>query len=188
MKLLRVVLIGSLLAMGATAAGPATAGKAPKMKVLGTDPSSDGPPALDVTSLAVGRVGDDLEIRIGVAGMLPAIGGYPEIPGIEWIFDVGSKTFLAEAYVSSTGERFRFLLFEVFDDGYKQLDPLEGTYDSADGYISLKVPLEAIGARKGTKISGTGPPGTPDVDAHLHIGTVTLYPDTMATTKDFVVP
>jgi hypothetical protein len=52
----------------------------------------------------------------------------------------------------------------------------------------MLVPLKTIGAKKGTVISGTGSPGTEDVDAHIHYLAGTSYPDLMATTKDFVVP
>ena len=164
---------------------PASA--APKLTRLGTDPAGDGPPALDVTYLDVGGHSGTLEIRIGVEGMLPVLGGYPELPGIEWIFDVGGRTFLAEAAIVS-GEGTYFL-FELNKDGsFQQLDPPQGTYDSADGFISIHVPYKDIGARKGMKISGTGPKGTEDVDAHVHAGVTTHYPDYLATTKDFILP
>ena len=157
-----------VLPLAALTAALAPASAAPKLTRLGTDPAGDGPPALDVTYLDVGGHSGTLEIRIGVDGMLPVLGGYPELPGIEWIFDVGGRTFLAEAAIVS-GEGTYFL-FELNKDGtFQQLDSPEGTYDSADGFISIHVPYSDIGARKGMKISGTGPKGTEDVDAHVHL-------------------
>jgi hypothetical protein len=162
------------------------AGAGPKLKTLGTDPAGDGPPALDITYLQVGRTGSDLDIRIGISGMFPQTGGYPELPGIEWIFDVGSRTFIAEAVAGTSSPAF--YLFEMKGDAYEQLESPEGTYDHANGYASILVPLETIGARAGSRISGTGPKGTDDVDAHVHLGPQTHYADVMASTKDYVVP
>lgn len=175
-------LVAAACALGLLAAGPASG--ATKMKVLGEDVVGDAPPALDLTHLAVGRAGPDLEIHIGVDGMFPQIGGYPQVPGIQWAFVVRGRTFIAEAYVD--GRRPYFLLFEDLGDSYQQLDPIEGTYDAADGFIRMLVPLKAIGARKRTKIKGI--PGGADADAHLHIGPQTHYADTMETTKAFVIP
>jgi hypothetical protein len=177
-RLLAAALIAGCLAT------PAGAG--PKLKTLGTDPAGDAAPALDITYLQVGRTGDDLEIRIGISGMLPQTGGYPELPGIEWIFDVGSRTFIAEAVAGTSSPAF--YLFEMKDDSFTQLESPTGTYDHANGYASILVPLETIGASKGSRISGTGPKGTNDVDAHVHLGPQTYYADEMASTKDYVVP
>lgn len=157
------------------------------VKRLGEDATGDGVvPGLDLAYLDVGRTGTDLEIRIGINDMFPVIHGYPEVPAIEWIFDVKGRTFIAEA-VASTG-RGRFFLFEVKDDTYQQLEAPTGTYDSANGYIAILVPLETIGAtKKGTVISGTGEPGTEDVDVHWHYPGGTYYTDKLATERDFVV-
>ncbi|MGH2729868.1 MAG: hypothetical protein ACRDJI_04585 [Actinomycetota bacterium] len=182
MRPVRLLTAAALLA--GSLASPAGAG--PKLKTLGTDPAGDAPPALDITYLQVGRTGDDLVIRIGISGMLPQTGGYPTLPGIEWVFDVGSRTFIAEAVAGTS--RPAFYLFEMKDDAFEQLESPEGTYDSADGYASILVPLETIGATSGTKISGTGPKGTDDVDAHVHLGPQTYYADAMASSKDYVVP
>lgn len=179
------MLCSMLLALVASALPLAAAGAETKMTVLGEDPSGDGPPALDVTYLAVGKAGKDLAIHIGVDGMLPGIGGYPQLPGIQWAFDVKDRTFVAEAFVNNRNPRF--LLFELKDGTFNQLGDIEGTYDFADGYIGMLVPLKDIGAKKGTKISGMGPKGTDDVDAHVHIGPVTHVADALATEKDYVV-
>lgn len=168
----------------AALAAPAAGG--PKLKTLGTDAEGDGPPALDITYLEVRSTKEKLEIRIGVAGMLPMIGGYPELPGIEWIFDVKKRTFIAEGVARRSGPEF--FLFEDKGDSFEQLASPEGTYDPDDGYISILVPLDVIGAASGTKISGVGKKGTEDVDAHVHLGPETHYPDRMATTKDYVIP
>jgi hypothetical protein len=181
MRPLRVLAL-SLVAL--VFAAPATAG--PKLTTLGTDPAGDGWPALDVTYLKVGRAGANLDIRIGVANMIPPGGGYPSLPGIEWIFDVNGDTYIAEG-VATTGDG-DFYLFKEKGDSYEQLDAPTGTYDWEDGFIKILVPLEDIGARSGTVISGVGKKGTPDVDAHVHAFATTLYPDEMATTKDYVVP
>jgi hypothetical protein len=161
-------------------------GAAVKMTRLGEDPAGDGTPTLDVTYLDVGRAGDALEIRIGMATILPVVRAIPpEAPGVEWIFDVKGRTFVAEGVPGTTPT---FYLFELMDDGSAtQLETPQGTYDAEDGYVMLMIPLKTIGAKKGTVISGTGPKGTEDVDAHIHFGVADEYPDRMATTKDFVV-
>ncbi|MEA2434093.1 MAG: hypothetical protein QOG54_1550 [Actinomycetota bacterium] len=150
---------------------------------LGNDPSGDGPPALDVTYLQVARAGKSLEVAIGVSGMFPQVGGYPEAPGIEWSFTSKGRTFVAEAVASLNGPTF--YLFEEKGGAYEQLESPTGTYDHADGYIMIAIPLKTIGAKRGTVISGTG---ENDVDAHVHVGPQTYYADQMTTTKDYVIP
>ncbi|HEV2754297.1 MAG TPA: hypothetical protein VG318_00780 [Actinomycetota bacterium] len=175
----------ALCGLLAASAAPATAAKS-GLKTLGTDPSGDGIPGLDVTYLKVGRNADALEIRIGLE-MLPQLGGYPDLPGIEWIFDVNGKTFLAEAVKTADGSDY--YLFELSDDGsFRQLTSPTGTYEAADGYASILVPLKDIGAKKGTVVKGADGQEHGDVDAHVHVGTVTHYPDGMETDKTFVVP
>lgn len=181
MRLLQLTLCAALVCLLAT---PASAGGG--LTRLGEDPAGDAPPALDVTYLEVGRLGANLEIRIGVANMLPPGGGYPLLPGIEWTFDVKGTTFIAEG-VATTGEP-DFYLFVKRGDSYEQLDSPHGTYNWQDGFISIHVPLKDIGARSGTLISGVGKKGTEDVDSHIHFGVTDYYADRMATTKDYVVP
>ncbi|MDQ3956959.1 MAG: hypothetical protein M3273_01420 [Actinomycetota bacterium] len=165
-------------------AGPAGAAKG-GLKTLGTDPAGDGPPGLDVTYLQVGRNAANLEIRIGLQ-MAPQIAGYPDLPGIEWVFDVNGHTYVAEAVKTTSGADF--YLFEIVDGGARQLESPTGTYVGADGYTSILVPLKNIGARSGTVIAGTRGLENGDVDAHVHVGTITHYPDGMETTKGYVVP
>ncbi|MEA2451316.1 MAG: hypothetical protein QOG04_26 [Actinomycetota bacterium] len=180
---MRKVLVAALAAaLAMTLAGPS--GAAGKMTRLGTDPENDGPPTLDITYLDVGRTGDALEIRIGVAHILPEIRGIPEAPGIEWVFDVGTRTFVAEAV---PGQVPTFYLFELKGDSATQMDSPTGTYDHQDGFIRMLIPLADIGAKRGSLISGTGDRGTEDVDAHVHYGAGEVFPDKMATTRDFVV-
>lgn len=175
----------ALCAAVALSVTPASAAKS-GLKTLGTDPAGDGVPGLDVTYLKVGRVGSDLEIRIGLQ-MLPQLAGYPDLPGIEWVFDANGRTFVAEAVKTAGGSAY--YLFELAEDGsFRQLDSPTGTYEGADGYASVIVPLEDIGATKGTKIKGTDGLEHGDVDAHVHVGTVTHYPDGMETDKTFIVP
>ncbi len=168
-------------------------GAAGKVVRLGTDPAGDGPPALDVTFLDVTTAGKDLEIRIGVDKMVPVTGGYPEGPGLEWIFTVGKRTFIAEAVASRTP---RFFFFELKKDTFEQLQGITGTYNPADGFIRMLVPLELIGAKRGTRIGGYRKPleeisktnGT-DVDSHLHSAPGrTEYLDDMETTKTYRIP
>ncbi len=118
-------------------------GAAGKVVRLGTDPAGDGPPALDVTFLDVTTAKDALEIRVGVANMVPVFGGYPEGPGIEWIFTVGKRSFIAEAVAARTP---KFFFFELKGDSYEQLQGMTGTYDPADGFIRMLVPFYLIGA------------------------------------------
>jgi hypothetical protein len=166
-------------------AAPATAG--PKLSKLGSDPAGDAPPALDITYLEVGKAGANLDIRIGVANMIPPGGGYPALPGIEWTFEVGGKTFIAEGVATPDGSG-DYYLFEKKGDSYAQLDAPTGTYNWADGFIKILVPLKDVGAKSGSVISGVGKKGTEDVDAHVHLGATDYYADAMATTKDYVVP
>ena len=191
----------ALCAAVALSALPAHAGKG-GLKTLGTDPAGDGQPGLDVTYLQVGRNGADLEVRIGLQ-MLPQLAGFPDLPGIEWVFDAtpraprckslcpdvmpATRTFVAEAVKTAQGADF--YLFELKDDGsFEQLGQPEGTYEGSDGYASILVPLEMIGAGKGTVVKGTDGLEHGDVDAHVHIGTLTHYPDGMETDKAYVVP
>lgn len=162
-----------------------SAGADAKLKRLGEDPALDAIPALDLTYLDAGRDGSDLVMRIGVANMLPGIGGYPELPGVEWQFKVGKRVFLAEG-VASTEPLFFF--FELVDGTYQQIDGLTGTYDFADGYIEMRAALKTIGARRGSVISGVPTDGGGDVDSHVHLGATTYYSDAITTTKKFVVP
>ncbi len=180
----------AVLAVAALVAAPASAD--PAMKELGTDPANDAPPALDLTYLQVGRndvlLADGktlkaLEIRLGVFGMLPVVGGYDSLPGIQWAFDVKGRTFVAEAYVSAGQPQF--VLFELTGDTFQDLGELAGTYDWNDGYISMFVPLKTIKAKRGTVISGHGEEN--DADAHVH-GAGTYYADYLTTTEDYIVP
>ncbi len=191
----RSVLLLSALVVSMTLLPVLPAGAQARLQRLGEDPAGDGPPALDVLYLDVRKGGlltedgvfQGLEIQIGVSGMLPQIGGYPELPGIEWVFDVGKRTFVAEA-VATRGEPL-FFLFELKDGQVQQLDSPAGTYDAADGFIRMVIPLKTIGAKRGTRISGADETeGGGDVDAHVHYPSGTYYADTMVTTKDFVVP
>jgi hypothetical protein len=174
--------IALLLAASVAAVLALPASAAPAIKTLGEDPANDAPPALDLTYLQAGAIGKNLEIRIGIANMLPVIGGYPQAPGIEWIFKAGKRSFLAEAYVDNT--EGAYLLYEIKGDTFEEMGNIEGTYDPADGYLSLLVPLKLIGAKKGTKIAGAG---ENDVDAHIHHAGTT-YTDYITTTKAITVP
>lgn len=198
----RARLLGALLTLALVPVLAAPAASRPAlrqddggMKTLGTDPANDALPALDITSLSVGLQDENvpslhaanLEIRIGIDKMLPVVGGYDSLPGIEWIFDVKRRAFVAEAFVQQA--EARFVLFELKGEAFEQVAQLEGTYDWTTGYISMVVPLHTIGATKhGTVVSGHGKRGTVDVDAHVHLGTTTHYADEMASTKDYVVP
>lgn len=182
----RAVSIVCALALIAIVGAPAGAGD--KMSRLGEDPAGDAPPALDLTYLEVGKVGKTIEIRIGIERMLPAIGGYPELPGIEWVFQAGERTFVAEAVASAAEPAF--YLFEVVGNTFRQLEKPHGTYDPADGYIAIHVPLKIIGAKKGTVLVGVKLEDSSqgDVDAHLHLGPQTHYADFLATDKAYIVP
>jgi hypothetical protein len=171
------------LALAATALLPSGANAAP-MKVLGTDPALDGAPAADLVSLAAAIHGPDFHIQIGLAQALPVQGSYPGA-GIEWAFDVRGRTFLAEAH-PEPGE-MRYTLFEIQGDSLRQVAILDGALDTATGLIDMYVPLQSIGARKGTKISGHGDGSTPDADIHQHAGPASRELDALTTTEDFVV-
>ena len=158
-------------------------------KTLGTDPAGDGPPALDVTYLKVGRLRTDLYIEIGVDKMLPPDGGIHQIAAIDWVFAINGRTFIVEAFVDVGSPDF--FLFEILDDGsHKQLVGPTGDYTWSNGYINMLVPLKRIGAKSGSVIgrSDESESGA-DVSAFVHpAGVTTHYVDTMETTRDFVVP
>jgi hypothetical protein len=192
--MLKVASVVAALALLSGAITPAEAG--PRFKTLGTDPAGDAPPALDLTYLKVGQAAlktDEglkraFEIRIGVEGMLPELGGYPDVPGIEWVFKIADRVFIAEGVAGRTP---RFFLFEMTPDGFEQLESPFGTYDWEDGFIRIVVPLELVGARRGSVVTGEvvdelGADG--DVDAHLHIGPETYYADAFKTSGRFVIP
>ena len=159
------------------------AGAAPTMKQIGIDPALDAPYGADLAALLVSSHGGDLHLRIELAGALPVQGSYPGA-GIEWSFDVRGRTFIAEGHPEAGGE-FLYTLYEVVDGTFTQLAQLEGNFDSS-GLLDMYVPLREIGARKGTRISGTGT--ADDVNIHQHAGPVSPLLDTMSTTSDFVVP
>lgn len=171
------------LAIAATTLLPSAATAAP-MKVLGTDPALDGAPGADLVSLAAATHGSDFHIQIGLAQALPVQGSYPGA-GIEWAFEVRGRTFLAEAH-PEPGE-MRYTLFEIAGDELRQVKILEGAFDTETGLIDMYVPLQSIGARKGTKISGAGDGSTPDADIHQHAGPASRELDALTTTSDFVV-
>jgi len=186
MKKSLVCALAAVLAI--TVAAPS--GAARKVVRLGTDPAGDAPPAIDITFLDVTRTGKDLEIRIGIDKMIPVTGGYGEAP-VEWVFQAGKRIFIAEAL---SGRTPRFFLFEVKGDTYEQLTAPTGTYSADDGFARILVPLETLGAKKGTKISGfhdaipaIDKPGGQDVDSHVHTQG-TQYLDTFSTIRGYVVP
>ena len=156
----------------------------PKMKQIGIDAAFDAAPAVDLTYLKVGRAGDKLEVRFGLNGMLPAQGSYPKA-GIEWAFKSAGRTFVAEGHPDA-GAQF-FTLFEVQGGGLTQVAMLEGSFESEQGYMVLWVPLNEIGATKGTRIVGAALDGSNDVDIHQHAGPVSPAMDSMATTQPYVV-
>jgi hypothetical protein len=177
--------VGALIALALTTSMllPSAAAAKP-MKVLGTDPALDGAPAADLVSLAAATHGSDFHIQIGLAQALPVQGSYPGA-GIEWAFEVRGRTFLAEAH-PEPGE-MRYTLFEISGDELRQVEILDGAFDTEAGLIDMYVPLQSIGARKGTKISGAGDGSTPDADIHQHAGPASRELDAMTTTSDFVV-
>lgn len=170
------------VALSLTSFAPAAEG-AKGFKRLGTDLVGDGPPGFDLTYLDVGRRGSDLEIRIGMDEIVPVYPA-PDPFGVEWIFDVKGKTFLAEGYVQRGQPEFT--LFQITGDSFTVVSDLEGSFDINGGYVMIRVPLKLIGAKRGTLISGTGKKGTEDVDWHIHHATTT-YTDFLATTKDYRV-
>lgn len=177
-------IVGALLASLLLVATPASG--QPRYKELGTDPALDAPPALDLTSLSVARDGEILDIRIAVENMLPVVGGYESLPGVWWVFDAGPRTFGAEAYIEAAAPQF--LLFELVDGEPISTTAIEGTYEWTDGFISMHVPLTAIGAITGTRISGADDDEGSDADSHVHLFVTDEDFDVLATTKSYRVP
>ncbi len=176
----RASLLAACVAALLTVAAPAGAGGG--MTVLGTDPSLDAAPGSDLTQLAATSHGKDVHIQFTFANSLPVAGTYGPLTGIQWAFKVGKKTFVAEAYPD--GASFSYVLFEIQGDSFRQVETLEGNFDTIGGILDIFVPLKAIGAKKGTKIVGAG---KNDVDVHVHAGVTTYYADQLTTTKGFVV-
>ena len=170
------------IALSGLLVAPAPAGADVPLTVLGTDPALDAPPGGDLTKLAAGVHGGDLHIQFTFANSIPVAGTYGPLAGIEWLFTSEGKTYLAEAYPDGAG--FGFVLFEITGDSFKQIETLEGEYDTIGGVMDVFVPLKTIGAKKGTKIQGAGPN---DVDVHIHGLLTTVYPDKMTTKKGIVV-
>lgn len=152
------------------------------MAVLGTDPSLDAPPGSDLTQLAVTNHGTDLHIQFTFANSIPVAGTYGPLTGIQWAFKVKGKTFVAEAYPN--GASFSYVLFQITGDTFKQIETLEGEFDTIGGILDIFVPLKTIGARRGTTIAGAG---KHDVDVHIHGLVTTYYADQMTTTRGYVV-
>ena len=171
------------LALAVVSMLPGVASAAP-MKVLGTDPALDGPPAADLVSLAAATHGSDFHVQIGLANALPVQGSYPGA-GIEWSFVVRSRVFLVEAHPEPGA--MRYTLFEIVGDQLRQGEILDGAFDTATGTIDMYVPLQSIGARKGTKLSGAGDGSSPDAAIHQHAGVASQELDALTTTSDFVV-
>src|SRR5688572_26003410 len=163
LKITRMLVVGVVVAALAASA-PAHGGA--KLSRLGSDAELDAPPSVDLTYLEVGRSKKNLEIRIGLTGIVPELRA-PAGAGIAWTFDVNGHTYVAEGhpdYADGPG----FTLFESRNGVFTQLASLKGSWEADDGYLRMLVPLKAIGARKGSRISGTGSKGTEDVDIHQH--------------------
>ncbi len=180
MKMFTRTFVAAVAAALVVSAAPAGAGGG--MKVLGTDPSLDAPPGSDLTKLAVASHGSDLHIQLMLANSIPVAGTYGPLTGIQWAFKVKGKTFVAEAYPS--GASFRYVLFRITGDTFEQVATLEGDFDTIAGVLDMFVPLETIGAKTGTKITGAG---KNDVDVHVHGVVTTYYADQMTTKRAFVV-
>ena len=170
------------IALSGLLVAPAPAGADVPLTVLGTDPSLDAPPGSDLTGLAAGVHGSDLHIQFTFANSIPVAGTYGPPAGLEWLFKVRGKTYLAEAYPDYPN--FGFVLFEINGDAFKQVATLEGEWDTIGGVVDIFVPLKTIGAKKGTAITGAG---ENDVDLHVHGVVTTQYTDTLTTTKGIVV-
>ena len=173
------------IALSGLLVAPAPAGADVPLTVLGTDPSLDAPPGSDLTALAAGVHGSDLHIQFTFANSIPVAGTYGPPAGLEWLFKVRGKTYLAEAFPETpNATEFSFVLFEINGDAFKQVALLEGEWDTIGGVVDIFVPLKTIGAKKGTSITGAG---KDDVDLHVHGLVTTLYTDTLTTTKGIVV-
>jgi hypothetical protein len=122
---MRRLIVAIVIACLAT--GPAEA--APRRPVLlGTDPASDSQPGLDLTYLAAAVDRKVLEIRIGIAGMTPGLGGYPELPGVEWKFELLESILVhleeVEARIRYAGNGFgKKLPAPDFSDGDEAKHP-----------------------------------------------------------------
>ena len=179
-------LVATVVVFGALAGTAPAAG--PRYVTLGQDPAGDAAPSLDLTGLSVARVGNNVDIRFHLQGMVPQLGSLPPaLPGVQWAFKVGKRTFVAEAV--PTHEGGDYYLFELLPgDRFRQLAMLTGTYVAANNFASIAVPLTKIGAKKGSRLSGVVGESGGDVDFHIHVGPRTDYADFFTTTKSYVVP
>jgi len=173
-----VVSLGLALVQPASAKGPS--------KVLGRDRKGDAPPGLDLTWLAVGRFGDDLGVMIGIEGMTAAAALH-NLGHATWAFDVDDRTFLVEAHVEAVQPRFD--LYEITRRHYRELGTgFKGRYDSINGFIGVLLPLDLVGARSGSRVSGADSFREEDANTHLHLATTAVAVDILDTTEQFVIP
>ena len=159
------------------------AAQPPQMTVLGTDVSLDAPPGADLTEFAVARRGDQLHVRFTFANSIPGIGTYGPPAGAGWLFEVNYRTFRVDGFQQGTG--FRFVLFEKLNGINYLRHDLKGSFDTIAGTMDIFVPLRSINAKPGDRIAGAG---ENDVEVHIEAGVDIIYPDTLTTTKAFVVP
>ncbi len=172
------------VSLGLTLVQPASA-KGPS-KVLGRDPRGDAPSGLDLTWLAVGHFGDDLGVMIGIEDMTAAVALHNGAHAM-WAFDVDDRTFLVEARVEAVQPRFD--LYEITPRHYRELGTgFKGRYDSINGFVGILLPLELIGARSGSRVSGATSYREEDANTHVHLGTTTIAVDVLDTTKTFTIP
>lgn len=76
--------------------------------------------------------------------------------------------------ISASSATVTTITHALFDLGsletFNQIENLEGSFDPLTGHMDMYVPLNLIGAKRGTVISGTGLQGTEDVNVHQHAG------------------
>ncbi len=100
-----------------------------------------------------------------------------------WAFDVDDRTFLVEARVEAVQPRFD--LYEITPRHYRELGTgFKGRYDSINGFVGILLPLELIGARSGSRVSGATSYREEDANTHVHLGTTTIAVDVLDTTKN----
>ena len=157
------------------------------IKVLGRDVKGDAPAGLDLTWLSVGRFRKDLGVMVGLHD-INAAARFHNVAHTAWSFAVDDRTFLIE--MRFVAVRPQFDLYERTDDGYVPVATgLKGHWDTLNGFIGVLVPMDLVGAKTGSVVSGADDDLT-DEDARTRLGSgdMSVAFDGLDTTKRFVIP
>ncbi|MDQ3963298.1 MAG: hypothetical protein M3277_05200 [Actinomycetota bacterium] len=185
LRLSAAVTVLALISSVSTLAVPAAA-KGPT-KMLGRDAKGDAPGGLDLRWLAVGRFRHDLGVMLGLQD-INAAARLHTVAHAAWSFAVDKRTFLLE--MRNMAGRPQFDLYERTPAGYILVATgLEGAYDTLNGFIGVLVPMDLVGAKTGSVVSGADDDATKeDARTRLGVADITVSFDGLDTTRSFVLP